>query len=99
MEGSARREGFTVNTLPIRVPASSRDELISQIEKAVTPRTKVIAVTHLTSTTGILFPAREIAEIARKPRHLDASGRRADVWSTRCQPQRHRLRFVFRERA
>src|SRR5271154_3700627 len=72
----AQREGFTVITLPIRVPAVSRDELISQIEKAVTPRTKVIAVTHLTSTTGILFPAREIAEIARKRgvwMHLDGA--------------------------
>src|SRR5580693_8633870 len=72
----AQREGFSVNTLPIRVPASSRDKLISQIEKAVTPKTKVIAVTHLTSTTGILFPAREIAEIARKRgiwMHLDGA--------------------------
>jgi isopenicillin-N epimerase len=72
----AQREGFSVNTLPIRVPASSRDELISQIGKAVTPKTKVIAVTHLTSTTGILFPAREIAEIARKRgiwMHLDGA--------------------------
>src|SRR3984957_10287056 len=51
----AQREGFTVVSLPIRVPAASREELISQVEKAVTPRTKVIAVTHVTSTTGIMF--------------------------------------------
>lgn len=72
----AQREGFAVKTLPIRVPASSRGELISQIERAVSPQTKVIAVTHLTSTTGILFPAREIAEIARHRgiwMHLDGA--------------------------
>ena len=72
----AQREGFTVKSLPIRVPAASRDELIAQVEKAVTPATKVIAITHLTSTTGILFPAREIAEIARKRgiwMHLDGA--------------------------
>jgi len=72
----AKREGFTVTVLPVRVPAASKDELISQAEKAITPRTKLIAVTHLTSTTGIMYPAREIAEIARKRgiwMHLDGA--------------------------
>jgi selenocysteine lyase/cysteine desulfurase len=50
----ARRDGFTVKSLPVAVPARSAEELVSGIEKAITPRTKVIAVTHLTSTTGIL---------------------------------------------
>ena len=72
----AQREGFTVSSLTVRVPAASREELISQIEKAVTPRTRVIAVTHVTSTTGIMYPAREIAEIARRRgiwMHLDGA--------------------------
>src|SRR5216684_8299272 len=72
----AARDGFTVRSLPVRVPAASRDELIAQFEQAVNPRTKVIAVTHLTSTTGILYPAREIAEIARRRNiwmHLDGA--------------------------
>src|SRR5579864_750920 len=72
----AQREGFTVKSLPVRVPAASRDELISQIEKGVTARTKVIAVTHVTSTTGIMYPAREIAAIAQKRgiwMHLDGA--------------------------
>jgi selenocysteine lyase/cysteine desulfurase len=72
----AQREGFTVASLPVRVPAASREELISQIEKAVTPRTRVIAVTHVTSTTGIMYPAREIAEIAHRRgiwMHLDGA--------------------------
>src|SRR5450755_192385 len=72
----AQREGFSVKSLPVRVPAASRDQLISEVEKAVTAQTKVIAVTHLTSTTGILYPAREIAEIARRRgiwMHLDGA--------------------------
>ncbi len=72
----AQREGFVVKTLPVRVPAASRDELISLVEKGVTARTKVIAITHVTSTTGIMYPAREIAEIARKRgiwMHLDGA--------------------------
>ena len=72
----AQREGFVVRTLPVRIPAASRDELIGQFEKAINPRTKVVAITHLTSTTGILYPAREIAELARKRGawiHLDGA--------------------------
>jgi isopenicillin-N epimerase len=72
----AQREGFTVVSLPVRIPAASKDALVSQVEKAITPKTKVIAITHLTSTTGILYPAKEIAEIARKRgiwMHLDGA--------------------------
>ena len=72
----ARRDGFTVTVLPVPVPAHSSDELFGAIEKAVTSRTKVIAVTHLTSTTGIQYPAREIAALARRRgiwMHLDGA--------------------------
>jgi len=72
----AEREGFSVVSLPVRIPAAGKDELVSQVEKAITPKTKVIAITHLTSTTGILYPAKEIAEIARKRgiwMHLDGA--------------------------
>jgi selenocysteine lyase/cysteine desulfurase len=72
----ARRDGFVVKTLPVPIPARSAAELLADFEKAITPRTKVIAVTHLTSTTGILYPAREIAQLARKRgiyMHLDGA--------------------------
>ena len=72
----ARRDGFVVKSLPVSIPARSVGELVSDFEKAITPRTKVIGVTHLTSTTGILFPARQIAELARKRgiyMHLDGA--------------------------
>lgn len=72
----AKREGFTVTVLPVHAPAASKDELISQAEKAITPRTKLIAVTHVTNTTGLRFPAREISEIARRRgiwMHLDGA--------------------------
>jgi selenocysteine lyase/cysteine desulfurase len=62
----AKREGFVVKTLPVRVPVASREELISQIEKAITPRTKVIAITHVSSFAGMMYPAREISEIAQR---------------------------------
>ena len=62
----ARRESLVVKSVPVRVPARSADDLIAGIETAITPRTRVIAITHLTSTTGIRYPIRPIAELARK---------------------------------
>ncbi len=72
----ARREGFAVKSLPVPVPARSSEDLLTAFERAITPRTRVIAITHLTSTTGILYPAREIAALARRKgiyMHLDGA--------------------------
>jgi selenocysteine lyase/cysteine desulfurase len=72
----ARRDGFTVKSTPVPIPARGKDELIASVERLITPRTKVIAITHLTSTTGVLYPAKEISEIARRKGiflHLDGA--------------------------
>jgi len=72
----ASREGFTLRTLPVHVPAKSKQELIDLTAAAINPKTRVIGVTHLTSTTGILFPAKEIAAMARQRgvwMHLDGA--------------------------
>jgi selenocysteine lyase/cysteine desulfurase len=72
----AKRTGFTLKTLDVPVPARSRENLVAGFERALTPRTKVVAFTHVTSTTGILYPAREIAELARRRNawvHLDGA--------------------------
>ena len=72
----ARRQGFTVKSVPVPVPARSAADLAAGVEAALSPRTKVIAITHLTSTTGILYPAKVIAELGRKRGihvHLDGA--------------------------
>ncbi len=72
----ARRDGFVVKSLPVAIPAPSVEKLVADFERAITPRTRVIAITHVTSTTGIRYPAREIAALARKRNifvHLDGA--------------------------
>ncbi len=72
----AKRDGIAVKALPVPVPAKSADELLSGIEAGITPRTRAIAVTHLTSTCGLRYPARQIGEIARRRGvwfHLDGA--------------------------
>ncbi|MBK9171170.1 MAG: aminotransferase class V-fold PLP-dependent enzyme [Bryobacterales bacterium] len=71
----AKREGFRVVSLPVPAPAPGADQLLGGFEKAITPRTKVIAVTHLTNTTGLLYPAKAITEMAhRRGIHVHLDG-------------------------
>ncbi len=72
----ARRDGFVVKSLPVPIPAPGKEALISAFERAITPRTRVIGITHVTNTTGILYPAKEIVELARRRGfyvHLDGA--------------------------
>ncbi len=46
-------------------PATTADENIDRIKKLINRRTRVIAIPHITCTTGLVFPLKEIAEIAR----------------------------------
>jgi selenocysteine lyase/cysteine desulfurase len=62
----ARHEGLVVRSVPVRVPARSAEDLVAGIEKAITQRTRVIAITHLTSTTGVRYPIPPVAELARR---------------------------------
>jgi isopenicillin-N epimerase len=62
----AKRFGFTVVDVPTPNPHPGFDHYVEAFTKAITPRTKVIAITHLTSTVGDLFPAKEICRVARE---------------------------------
>ncbi len=72
----AKRQGFIVKQLRTPSPAPSRDALVGMFEKAITPKTRVIGVTHVTNVFGTKFPAKEIAELGRRRGvwvHLDGA--------------------------
>ena len=49
------------------IPVNENGELIfSEFEKLLSDKTKLIAVTHVSNTTGIINPVREIIQIAKK---------------------------------
>jgi selenocysteine lyase/cysteine desulfurase len=47
------------------VPPPSQQYLVDQFRAAITPRTRVIEITHITNLTGQIFPVKEIVEMAR----------------------------------
>lgn len=62
----AKRFGFTVVTVPQKNPHPGMEYYVDAYRKAITPRTKVLSFTHLTSSVGDLFPARELCALARE---------------------------------
>ena len=61
----ARRDRIVVNKISFPVPPPSQADLVARFEQAVTPRTKVLHVCHITNLTGHIFPVRRICDMAR----------------------------------
>jgi selenocysteine lyase/cysteine desulfurase len=59
-----RREGIVLKTISFPVPPPSMDDLYKRFEQAVTPKTKLILVCHITNRTGQIFPVRRICDMA-----------------------------------
>lgn len=62
----SKRFGWSVRVLEQPNPHPGADYFMETFAKAVTPQTRVLAFTHLTSTVGDLLPARELCRAARE---------------------------------
>jgi len=60
-----RREGILVKEISFPVPPPSQDDLADRIERAITPKTKVIHFCHITNLTGQIFPVKRICQLGR----------------------------------
>lgn len=60
----ARRFGSVNKIIKLPFHPQSDEEIVAAYEAAITPRTKVILVTHLINTTGQILPVRKIADMA-----------------------------------
>jgi selenocysteine lyase/cysteine desulfurase len=61
----AKRQGIVVRELPFPIPTPDPAAILNRFEDAITPRTKVISVSHVTFPTGCMLPVRELAALAR----------------------------------
>jgi isopenicillin-N epimerase len=46
-------------------PPQTPDEIVALFERAITPRTKVLAFSHIASPTGLILPVKQICAMAR----------------------------------
>lgn len=78
-EVRAIRFGCSVTKVSTPVNPTGIDEVIGAFENALTPRTRVLALTHTSNTTGVRLPVRELCEIAhRRSIHVHVDG--AQTW-------------------
>jgi isopenicillin-N epimerase len=83
---------------PITIPLVSKEKFIEEFFKGLTDKTKAIFISQITSATALIFPVKEICEIAKSkglftivdgahvPGHipLDLSTIQADVYTGAC---------------
>jgi isopenicillin-N epimerase len=62
----AKRFGFTVVEVPVVNPHPGAQAYVDAFVKAMTPRTRVMAVTHVTNTMGDMLPVAELCRVARE---------------------------------
>ncbi len=61
----SRERGFAYVRAPIPLPLPAPDEFVERLWAAVTPRTRVIFLSHITSPTAATFPVAAVCERAR----------------------------------
>ncbi len=61
-----RRDGVVLKTISFPFPPPSLDALAERFEAAITPRTRVILLCHMTNLTGQVFPVKRICRTARE---------------------------------
>ncbi len=62
----AKRFGYTVTVINQPSPHPGADYFVEAAKRSITPRTRVLAFTHQTSTVGDVLPAKELCRLARE---------------------------------
>lgn len=61
-----RREKIVLKQLDFAVPVKQPADLVQLFERGITPRTRVIHLSHVVFLTGQIFPIKEICALARE---------------------------------
>lgn len=68
----AKRYGIVVKKFTLPKPPKNAAAILNLINDAITPRTRVIFVSHISTVTGVVMPAKEICALARSKGILSA---------------------------
>ena len=60
-----RRDGLVLKAVKMETPPPSADAYVQRIAEAITPRTRVIEVMHISFMTGYIAPVKRIVDLAR----------------------------------
>jgi isopenicillin-N epimerase len=65
-EQRARRDRIVVKKISFPIPLPSSSALIDRVSQAISPKTKVIELPHITNFSGQILPIRELVRLGRK---------------------------------
>lgn len=68
----AKRYGIVVKKVMLPKPVPDAATVLSLFSNAITPRTRVMFFSHITTVTGVVLPAKELCELARSKGILSA---------------------------
>ena len=60
-----RRDGVVIKAVKMDTPPKSATEYVARVAEAITPRTRVIEVMHISFMTGYIAPVRQIVDLAK----------------------------------
>lgn len=60
-----RREGLVLKLVQIPVPPKDLSEITSSFERGITPKTRLILISHQVNLTGQITPVKQVCEMAR----------------------------------
>jgi selenocysteine lyase/cysteine desulfurase len=61
-----KRQGVVWKAVPLPIPPTNPAAIVRDFAQAITPRTKVMAIPHITSKYGIVMPVRQLCQLARE---------------------------------
>lgn len=61
-----KRYGVKIVYVPIGLPPASIDEFVGGFEKAITPKTKLISISHTVYISGLISPLKELCKMAHE---------------------------------
>lgn len=61
----AKQKGWKINRAEIPTPPERADQIVDTIAAAVTSKTKILMISHITTTTGLIMPVKRLARLAR----------------------------------
>jgi selenocysteine lyase/cysteine desulfurase len=60
-----RRDGIVVKPIKFTEPPPSDEHIVDRFREAITPRTRVIEITHITNLTGQILPVAKVVAMAK----------------------------------
>jgi selenocysteine lyase/cysteine desulfurase len=68
----AKRYGVVVKKVALPKPVQNAAQVLNLFNDAITPRTRVMFFSHITTATGVVLPAKELCALARSKGILSA---------------------------